>query len=217
MTMIHLARHGQTVWHAENRNAGSSDVDLSAEGVRQAAVLAEWAAASGVETVVSSPLRCAVDTAQAVVRRTGARHHVDARLVEVGFGRGEGLTRSEMAVGFPEDLERFLANPASWPLPGGEAGEQAVARALPALTEWASGEERPILIVAHTTLIRLVLCEVLGIELDAYRRAFPSLDNVSITSLELVTTGTSAGGTTGQLLRYNAPILSTLFRQNPHA
>ena len=35
-TTLLLARHGQTVWHAENRYAGISDVALTDTGVAQA-------------------------------------------------------------------------------------------------------------------------------------------------------------------------------------
>ena len=34
MTYLVLVRHGQTVWHAENRYAGFSDVALTTRGLR---------------------------------------------------------------------------------------------------------------------------------------------------------------------------------------
>ena len=48
-----LARHGQTVWHAENRYAGgASDVDLTPAGIEQACALAAFARLRGVDVDV---------------------------------------------------------------------------------------------------------------------------------------------------------------------
>ncbi|NUT12685.1 MAG: histidine phosphatase family protein, partial [Nonomuraea sp.] len=54
MTDLVLVRHGETVWHAENRYAGTSDVDLTERGRDQAAMLAAWAAEAGLAAVWSS-------------------------------------------------------------------------------------------------------------------------------------------------------------------
>ena len=54
---IVLVRHGETVWHAENRYAGSSDIGLTATGQAQAAALGAWAVAVRPDGVVCSPLR----------------------------------------------------------------------------------------------------------------------------------------------------------------
>jgi broad specificity phosphatase PhoE len=56
------------------------------------------------------------------------------------------------------------------------------------------------LVVTHNTLLRLVLCQVLGIPLDSYRSVFPLLDNVSLTELEVLRGGAIA------LLMFNAPL-----------
>ena len=38
--MLYVARHGQTVWNAENRVCGITDVDLTTKGKEQAKALA---------------------------------------------------------------------------------------------------------------------------------------------------------------------------------
>ena len=35
MTVFYLARHGETLWHAENRYAGSTDVSMTPLGNEQ--------------------------------------------------------------------------------------------------------------------------------------------------------------------------------------
>ena len=96
MTNIILCRHGETVWHAENRYAGISDIDLTARGHDQAAQLADWARTAGLSAIYASTLSRAQVTAAASANTTGLSVRVDERLRELDFGEGEGLTTAEM-------------------------------------------------------------------------------------------------------------------------
>lgn len=195
---VHLARHGETVWHAENRYAGVSDVALTERGVEQARALGRWAARAGLREVVSSDLARADRTAAAVAAAAGVPHRVDPALRESDFGAGEGLTRAEMSERFPEELAAFLRTPASTPLPGGEPGSAAAARFVEALARLT---EDPVLVVAHTTVMRLALCRLLGLPLDDYRRRFPRLGNATVSTVEL---GEDPGR--AALIRFNADV-----------
>jgi broad specificity phosphatase PhoE len=53
--------------------------------------------------------------------------------------------------------------------------------------------------VAHSTLLRLVLCQLLGIPMREYRRLFPHVRNCGITQLVL-------DGDRVELLAFNAPV-----------
>ncbi|MBI0382368.1 histidine phosphatase family protein, partial [Streptomyces albiflaviniger] len=64
MTDFVLVRHGETVWHAENRYAGRTDVPLTEHGHQQAAELGAWAAGRRLDAVLSSPLSRARLTAE---------------------------------------------------------------------------------------------------------------------------------------------------------
>ncbi|MEJ2890846.1 histidine phosphatase family protein [Actinomycetospora aeridis] len=182
MTDLVLARHGETRWHAENRYAGRTDVELAPGGHRQAEGLARWAAGAGLDAVITSPLRRARDTALPAAHAAGLTLRTDPRLVEVDFGEGDGHTREEMETLFPEALAAFLAKPSSSPLPGGETGSDAVERALPVLAaEVAARPDGRVLVVAHQTLLRLLLCHLLGLPLDHYRAVFPRLEGAART------------------------------------
>jgi len=200
MTTLFLARHGQTVWHRENRFAGSSDIALNAAGEVQACALADWAAAQTIEAVIASPLIRARDTAWPVAARLGLPLATDARLRESDFGAAEGLTMAELRARDPEVAEAFIADPAANPWPGGEAPEAVAVRALAALRDAAAGG-KPTLIVAHSTLLRLTLCKLLGIPLSEYRRRLPKLRNAAITTIELGPEGAA-------LIDYNIPVAS---------
>ncbi|NKX92424.1 histidine phosphatase family protein [Sanguibacter hominis ATCC BAA-789] len=201
MTTLLLVRHGQTVWHEGNRYAGSSDVPLTDVGHEQAQALARWAATARLDAVWSSTLQRAIDTAAPAAEAAGLELRTDARLVEVAFGKGEGLTRSEMGVVFPDAVDAFLRSPASVPLPGGERGYDAIARAAAAFREiCAEQPDGRVLVVAHSTLLRLVLCALLGIDPESYRQVFPNLRNATVTTLDLADDGAAA------LDSYNVPI-----------
>lgn len=201
MTTLLLVRHGQTVWHEGNRYAGSSDVPLTDVGHEQAQALARWAATARLDAVWSSTLQRAIDTAAPAAEAAGLELRTDARLVEVAFGKGEGLTRSEMGVVFPDAVDAFLRSPASVPLPGGERGYDAIARAAAAFREiCAEQPDGRVLVVAHSTLLRLVLCALLGIDPESYRQVFPNLRNATVTTVDLADDGAAA------LDSYNVPI-----------
>jgi probable phosphoglycerate mutase len=57
MTSLYLARHGETVWYAEHRYAGSSDVELTDHGLVQADELGEWATRARLSAIVASPMQ----------------------------------------------------------------------------------------------------------------------------------------------------------------
>ncbi|MFJ9412872.1 histidine phosphatase family protein [Streptomyces sp. NPDC101227] len=202
MTDFILVRHGETVWHAENRYAGRTDVPLTDRGRDQAAALATWAATASLTAVRSSPLARARLTAAPAADACGLTPRIDERLYELDFGRGEGLTRDEMRQLFPERVAAFLADPVENHLPGGEHPRHAAERAAACLTDLA--REQPdgrILVVAHSTLLRLLLCHLLGIPLADYRRVFPRLHNGALTEIRL------APGRTA-LLSLNTPALT---------
>ncbi|WP_017541092.1 histidine phosphatase family protein [Nocardiopsis halophila] len=177
-TELVVVRHGETVWHRENRYAGSSDVALTENGVRQAEALARWAATAGLSAIVSSTLSRAADTAAPAGEAAGLAVAADPRLVEQDFGDGEGLTSREMRERLDGARERFELDPFRNPLPGSEDPVKATERGVAALADAARAHPGGrVLVVAHGTLIRLVLCRFLGMDAGRYRRAFPKVGN----------------------------------------
>jgi len=179
-----LARHGETVWHAENRYAGSrSNPALTERGREQAAELATAAVQLGVDAVVSSTIARAIATATPAATALGVELVTVADLREVDFGELEGRTIAEADPGL---VERFRTDPVANPFPGSEPPAAAAARAVAALRELdATHDGATVLVVAHNTLLRLALCQLLGISLSDYRRVFPRLDNVARTEIRL--------------------------------
>jgi broad specificity phosphatase PhoE len=200
MTAIVLVRHGETVWHADNRYAGSSDVPLTPAGIGQAERLARWARGAGLAAIYSSPLSRAGETAAAVARATGLEPRRDERLRELDFGEAEGLTTADMEAAFPAALRAFRGDPSAHHLPDGEDPQRAADRGVACLREIAAAHPAGrVLVVAHSTLKRLVLCRLLGIPLSEYRRVFPSVGNCALTEIRLKDEEVS-------LLEFNTPV-----------
>lgn len=200
VTTFVFVRHGETVWHKENRYAGTSDVELTERGRRQADELAHWASTAALDAVVASDLSRAQRTAAPVGAATGLPVRTEPRLREVHFGAAEGMTRTEMAHQFPDALAAYTAAPATAPLPAAESGTAAIARAMPALTELgAEFGDGTVLVVAHSTLNRLLMCTLLDIDPDRYRTIFPVVENVSPWTVRLDERGAA-------LLSANLPV-----------
>jgi probable phosphoglycerate mutase len=94
VTRLFLVRHGATPHSAEDRFAGSTDVDLSDEGRDQAQRLARRLADDRVRAVYTSPLRRTFDTASILATPHGLEPIRRDGLREIGHGRWEGLRRS---------------------------------------------------------------------------------------------------------------------------
>jgi broad specificity phosphatase PhoE len=197
-TRLVLVRHGETVNHSDNRYTGLSDVELTDRGRRQAEALAVWAEAAGLTAIRSSPLTRARGTAEPSAERAGLPLLTDHRLVELDFGVLDGLTADEARTIYPEHAEAFFEDPTRV-FPGGEPVAAAAERAVTALTELAG--EFPggrVLVVAHSTILRLALCALIGIPLGVYRSVFPVVGNCRLTEIRLSARGAS-------LLTFNAP------------
>ena len=147
-----------------------------------------------------SPLQRAQLTAAASAEAAGVPATVDPRLREVDFGEGEGRTRAEMAERFPEALAAFVADPAGSPLPGGEDPVAVADRFTACLHEIADRyPDGRVLVVAHSSALRLALCRLIGLPLSEYRRVFPSVRNTALTEVRL-RDGRAA------LLGFNVPV-----------
>lgn len=111
----------------------------------------------------------------------------------------EGRTLAEFEAENPEAAQAFRADPVSNPFPEAEDPTAAATRGTAALHRIAAAHpDQRVLVVAHNSLLRLVLCRLLGIPLSEYRRVFPRLRNAAVSELQL------QGGTVA-LLSLNVP------------
>lgn len=200
MTRLALVRHGETIWNTEHRYAGSTDIPLSPRGQEQAEKLAHWVSSVDLAAIWVSPLLRARETVRPSERVTGITARVDARLREIHFGRGEGLTNAEIRQSFPEAFAAFESDPVSHHLPGGEDPRDVALRAIECFKEIETMHPRGrVLVVTHNTLIRVALCQLLGVPLSKYRTGFATIANGALSEIRL------QNGHVG-LLKFNVPV-----------
>jgi len=110
MTRLIVWRHGRTAWNETRRVQGHTDIDLDEVGAVQAAQSAALLADRRLDLIVSSDLKRAASTAQALSDLTGLPVRLDPRLRERYFGPWQGLTDVEIRERYPEDAGRWLAD-----------------------------------------------------------------------------------------------------------
>ena len=154
-----LWRHGQTVWNAEHRFQGQSDIPLDTTGEAQAERAARLLAALRPSLIASSDLQRATMTAAPLARLTGIEVGVDKDLRERFGGRWEGLTDTEIR-------EQFPAEYASWEVPDGETSAVVAHRAKAAMQRVADALAPGALavVVSHGAAIRLVSAVLAGVD-----------------------------------------------------
>ena len=177
-------RHGDTELDSAHRYWGCTDVKLSADGLRQAERLRDRLAGEKIDAVYSSDLKRALVTAETIA----SRHQLDvipcADLREIDFGNIEGLTYEEVSQLYPEFFTKFwIQRVPNLRFPGGEGIGQfnsRVSKFTGRLKEHAA--EETVLIVAHRGPLAILICLLLGIELQ-FRRQF-RLDLASLSIVE---------------------------------
>lgn len=151
---IILVRHGETEWSRTGRHTGRTDIALTPAGVRQARALAVPLAGCGPSTVLTSPLRRAVDTC----RLAGLSGNAEVRdeLAEWDYGAYEGITT--------EQIRRRRPGWSLWRdgVPRGETAEAVAARVAPLLAQLREAHQ-DVVIFSHGHLLRLLAAGWLGL------------------------------------------------------
>lgn len=182
---ITFVRHGQSQSNLAQRWQGQGDSPLSGLGVSQARLLGERLRHQCFTRVISSDLMRAADTARA----TGHTFTQDPIFREFDVGQWEGLTREEVLMRFPEEMEQ-LKRGQDIPLGGGESYSvfsQRIDGALARLVaELSPGDHA--LVVCHGGVIATALAGALGLR-DAGRWSLARVANTSITELSFATSG----------------------------
>ena len=98
MSILVLIRHGQSVWNAENRFTGWTDVELSERGVIEAETAGDELSDIQFDVVHTSGLKRAQRTAEIIMSRSSLSNDVpvfrDERLNERHYGDLQGLNLS---------------------------------------------------------------------------------------------------------------------------
>jgi probable phosphoglycerate mutase len=171
-TRIFLARHGETAWTRDDRFCGSSDIALSPTGMEQAERLARALRDAPISAVYASPLGRTIATAIPAAAARGLSPQLVPDLRELDFGAWEGRARAEVERDDAARWQSWIDDPATVAPEGGETGETVARRATPALLRLAADHPgETLLVLAHKTVNRLIICHLLGLPIRSYRQA----------------------------------------------
>lgn len=169
---IWLVRHGETLWNAQGRITGWSDVPLTERGEAQARALFPLLAADRFDSVVASDLSRAVQTARLAY---GEPQRQLPELRELDFGGLEGLPWADLAEPHRVALLAFEGFQA----PGGESTARLRSRVYGFFEGLAPGRH---LAFTHGGVLRLLLRGPLYGGTDAY---FAELNRARLPLAEL--------------------------------
>ena len=182
MTIILLARHGQSDWNATRRWQGHADRPLTAKGREQAQALAERLAHIQLDGIYSSDLRRAADTARVVADAQGLELVEVPALREVDVGSWSGLTREDAEERFPEGFARWRDGFPGWD--DGEEYDEMAQRVIGAVVDIAlANEDGRALVVSHGGPIRAIHAAALGLDVHTYRRMRPVEPNARLSAV----------------------------------
>lgn len=168
---VYFLRHGETSFSLINGFCGVLDVELTEYGQEMAEAFAKTYAVIPWRAVYVSPMKRTIATATPLCKAAGLDMQLREGLREMNFGAWEEQTRDFVKAQYLDDYIRWMTEPA-WnpPSGGGETAVDVANRAMPVIAEI---EETcgtgPVLVVSHKTTIRVVLSQLLGVDLGRYR------------------------------------------------
>jgi broad specificity phosphatase PhoE len=121
LSVVYLARHGETAWSLSGQHTGRTDLPLTERGERNARALGERLRGLTFTKVFTSPLQRATRTCE--LAGFGRVAEIDPDLIEWDYGQYEGRRTVEIHAERP-DWQLFRDG-----CPGGESPDQIGARA----------------------------------------------------------------------------------------
>jgi probable phosphoglycerate mutase len=165
-TMIYFVRHGETAMTPMRRFSGDGPIDpeLTAEGVQQAGNVAAEMLKISPEVLISSPLKRALATAEAISARLKIGFEVDEIWKECSFGLWDGMSVAEVKEQFPAEYAMWVST-SSYAPPGGESYDETMARALQGILSLAAEYPgKKICVVTHNGIIKTALAAAIKAE-----------------------------------------------------
>lgn len=172
---LFLIRHGETEWSLSGRHTSRTDIPLTAEGERRAALLAPTFAAHPFGLILTSPRVRAVRTCELAGLRDRAELSEDLR--EWDYGDYEGRTTADIRTTDP-----------SWNLfhdgvPNGETAEDVAARARH-VVDRALAAPGDVALFSHGHFLRVLAATFLRFSPEDAERLYLETGTISILGFE---------------------------------
>src|SRR5262249_52925753 len=172
VTKILLIRHGHVDGIRPERFRGRADLPLTSLGRAEAQAVGKRIASGWRPSkVYTSPLSRCVATGAAIAQACGAPTEVNADLIDIDYGAWQGKPCAEVEQSEPKLYAAWRATPHLVRFPQGDSLQDLAARAADALRlALARHPDETVVLVAHDSLNRVLLLQLLDQPLSAYWR-----------------------------------------------
>ncbi len=167
MAILILIRHGQSIWNAENRFTGWTNVELSEKGEREALDAGISLSKISIDSVHTSDLIRAQKTAEIIMENNDVSSkfstYFDFRLNERNYGELQGLNKKETAEKHGAEQVHIWRRSYDIAPPGGESLKMTAERTIPYFIEEILPElenGRNILVAAHGNSLRSIVMHI---------------------------------------------------------
>jgi alpha-ribazole phosphatase len=181
MSRLLLVRHGDTELNSRERFWGCTDVRLSAEGISQAEKLRDRLATEKIDLIYASDLERAWRTAEIIAHTHQKKVITCPEIRETDFGKIEGLSFNEVTHLYPDLTESWLSWDIQMRFPDGEGVSEVDSRVRKFKEQLKKHNlDETILVVAHAGTLRMLICQMLGLEIHHWRQLRVGLASLSI-------------------------------------
>ena len=176
-----LVRHAESLNNASgNKFSGIANTPITEKGRNQSRIVSKRLSKFAVETVLTSSLERAKETAGLVFPNVPIK--ICAELMEFNYGEYDGLSPDELPPNDPV-IKKWKQIPGNMSFPGG----QNIAKYAGEMWQGMHGlmlktSERKIGCIIHKTMGRLFISKMLGLDLDNFRLI--PLDNCSVSVIK---------------------------------
>ena len=186
MTILVLIRHGQSLWNAENRFTGWTDIDLSKKGENEAKAAGEKLENVSFDVVHTSALMRAQRTAEIIIKHNKKSQDIptykDERLNERHYGSLQGLNKTETAEKYGAEQVHIWRRSFDISPPDGESLKMTAERTLPYFKDDVLkhlNEGKNVLISAHGNSLRSIVMHIEDISIQTgVPRTYEYKDNI---------------------------------------
>jgi alpha-ribazole phosphatase len=165
-SMLYLMRHGAIEAARERRFVGQIDPPLCPDGRKESERQYLLLRDIPFSRIWCSDLKRAYETAAIVCRDRGFKILSAPQLREIDLGQWDGMAMSQIREQFPKLWQARGEDIGDFRPPGAESFADLQQRVVPFIRRIAAQSAGNTLIVTHAGVIRVLLCQVLGMPLS---------------------------------------------------
>jgi alpha-ribazole phosphatase len=181
-TRLFLVRHGDTI-DEETKKVfkGSLDIPLSERGRARIAKAGAFLSRFPMSHIYTSALSRCMESGSIIAEPHQLTIKTRTGLNELCFGSWEGLSFDEIVAEYPEEFQRWLADPEVHAPPAGETLRVAQTRIIAAFNDLVHAHRADSIgVIAHGGVLRIIICSLLGLKLSLLFRLGQDYGGVSI-------------------------------------